>query len=267
MNKYAFISLLSLFLLNTAKAQILNIDSELKDSMDKKRYLLISGTFSHDKQKRSINDLTSGIEFVQKLKNRYALVLVGQTNVVLSGKEIIQNEGYFQWRYRDPDLRKTSMEGYVQFQWNGLWGMEKRALAGANIRQRILDKKSGDFYVGMGGFYETETWNYKGVEDASKIPLNPEAVTFNRFRINTYFKTAKKLFKNCDVVAESFIQANATSIINNPSIRWFMLGKINYQLSEKFLLTLNYDHIYNQSPPVPIKRMYSGYSLEMNIKL
>ncbi len=253
--------------LHTVKAQILNIDSELKDSMDKKRYLLISGTFSHDKQKRSINDLTSGIEFVQKLKNRYVLVLVGQTNVVLSGKEIIQNEGYFQWRYRDPDIRKTSMEGYVQFQWNGLWGMEQRALAGANIRQRILDKKSGDFYVGVGGFYETETWNYKGVEDASKIPLNPEAVTFNRFRINTYFKTAKKLFKNCDIVAESFIQANATSIINNPSIRWFMLGKINYQLSEKFLLTLNYDHIYNQSPPVPIKRMYSGYSLEMNIKL
>jgi hypothetical protein len=267
MNKYAFISLLGLFLLNTGNSQILNIDSELKDTMDRKRYLLISGTFSHDKQKKSINDLTSGIEFVQKLKNRYALVLVGQTNVVLSGREIIQNEGFFQWRYRDPDVRKTSIESYVQFQWNGLWGMEQRALAGANIRQRILDKKSGDFYVGMGGFYETETWNYKGVEDASKIPLKPEVVALNRFRINTYFKAAKKLFKNCDIVTESFIQANAFSLINNPSIRWFMLGKINYQLSEKFLLTFNYDHIYNQIPPVPIKRLYSGYSLELNVKL
>lgn len=253
--------------LHIVKAQILNIDSELKDSMDKKRYLLISGTFSHDKQKKSINDLTSGIEFVQKLKNRYALVLVGQTNVVLSGREIIQNEGYCQWRYRDPDVRKTSIEGYVQFQWNGLWGMEKRALAGANIRQRILDKKSGDFYVGMGGFYETETWNYKGVEDTSKIPQDPKSISLNRFRINTYFKTTKKLFKNCEVAAESLIQANATSIINNPSIRWFLIGKINYQLSEKILLTFNYDHIFNQSPPIPIKRMFSGYSLEMNIKL
>lgn len=247
-------------------AQILNVDSELQDSLTKKRYLLVSGSFSHDKQKRSINDAECYIELLQKTKNRYAGVFVGQLNTVLSGKEIVQNEGYFQLRYRDLDTRKTSMEAYIQYQWNGLWGMQERKLAGMNVRQKVLDKKSGDFYVGLGGFYEMETWNYKGVEDTSRYSgLAP--VQQNRMRVNSYVKVAKKLFRNCDVIAESFIQANAFSLANNPSVRWFLLGRINYNLTEKVQLSFNYDHIYNQSPPVPVKKLYAGYAFRFNVKL
>lgn len=250
----------------SAKAQILNVDSELQDSLTKKRYLLVSGSFSHDKQKRSINDAECYIELLQKTKNRYAGVFVGQLNTVLSGKEIVQNEGYFQLRYRDLDTRKTSMEAYIQYQWNGLWGMQERKLAGMNVRQKVLDKKSGDFYVGLGGFYEMETWNYKGVEDTSRYSgLAP--VQQNRMRVNSYVKVAKKLFRNCDVIAESFIQANAFSLANNPSVRWFLLGRINYNLTEKVQLSFNYDHIFNQSPPVPVKKLYAGYAFRFNVKI
>lgn len=135
-----------------AKAQILNVDSELQDSLSKKRYLLLSGSFSHDKQKRSINDAKCYAELLQKTKNQYAGIFVGQVNTVLSGREMVQNEGFFQLRYRDLDTRKTSMEAYIQYQWNGLWGMQERKLAGMNVRQKVLDKKYGDFYVGLGGF-------------------------------------------------------------------------------------------------------------------
>ncbi len=248
-------------------AQILNIDSELQDSLTKTRYLLLSGSFSHDKQKRSINDAECYVEMLQKAKNRYAGVFVGQLNTVLSGREIVQNEGFFQLRYRDLDTRKTSMEAYLQYQWNGLWGMQERKLAGMNVRQKVLDKKSGDFYVGLGGFYEMETWNYKGVEDTSKYKPGTPPVQQNRLRANSYIKVAKKLFRNCDVIAESFIQANAFSLANNPSVRWFLLGRINYNLTEKLQLSVNYDHIYNQSPPVPVKKLYAGYAFRFNVKL
>jgi len=249
----------------SAKAQILNVDSELQDSLAKKRYLLVSGSFSHDKQKRSINDAECYIEFLQKTKNRYAGVFVGQLNSVLSGKEILQNEGYFQLRYRDLDTRKTSMEGYIQYQWNGLWGMQERKLAGMNVRQKVLDKKNGDFYVGLGGFYEMETWNYRGVEDTSLYKMGALPVKQNRMRVNSYVKVAKKLFRNCDIIAESFIQANAFSLANNPSVRWFLLGRVNYNLTEKFQLSFNYDHIYNQSPPVSVKKLYAGYAFHFNV--
>lgn len=248
-------------------AQILNIDSELQDSLTKKRYMLISGSFSHDKQKRSVNDAECYVELLQKTRKNYAAVFVGQVNTVLSGKEIVQNEGYFQMRYRDLDTRKRSIETYVQYQWNGLWGMQERKLAGMNVRQKVLDKKSGDFYVGIGGFYEMETWNYRGVEDTSKYKLGSPPVQLNRMRANSYVKVAKKLFKNCEIIAESFMQANAFSLANNPSARWFLLGRINYNVTEKIQLSFNYDHIYNQSPPVPIKKLYAGYAFRFNLKL
>ncbi len=248
-------------------AQILNVDSELQDSLTKNRYLLLSGSFSHDKQKRSINDAECYLEFLQKAKNHYAAVFVGQLNTVLSGKEIVQNEGFFQLRHRDLDTRKTSVESYLQYQWNGLWGMQERKLAGMNVRQKVLDKKNGDFYVGLGGFYEMETWNYRGVEDTSLYKMGALPVKQNRMRVNSYVKVAKKLFRNCDIIAESFIQANAFSLANNPSVRWFLLGRVNYNITEKFQLSFNYDHIYNQKPPVPVKKLYSGYAFRFNVKL
>ncbi|MFM7766189.1 MAG: hypothetical protein ACKO6I_11085 [Sphingomonadales bacterium] len=156
--KWQFVSALALSLsIHSLQGQILNVDSELQDSMAKNRYLLISGSFSHDKQKKSINDAECYIELLQKAKNSYAGVLVGQLNTVLSGKEIIQNEGFFQLRYRDLDTRKTSMETYIQYQWNGLWGMQERKLAGMNVRQKLFDKKSSDFYAGLGAFMRWKT--------------------------------------------------------------------------------------------------------------
>jgi len=265
--KWQFVLSLSLSLsIHSLQGQILNVDSELQDSMAKNRYLLISGSFSHDKQKKSINDAECYIELLQKAKNSYAGVLVGQLNTVLSGKEIIQNEGFFQLRYRDLDTRKTSMETYIQYQWNGLWGMQERKLAGMNVRQKLFDKKSGDFYAGLGGFYEMENWNYKGVEDTARYS-GFAPVQQNRMRINSYVKVAKKLFKNCEIIAESFVQANAFSLANNPSVRWFLLGRINYNASEKIQLSFNYDHIYNQSPPVPVKKLYAGYGFHFNVKI
>lgn len=254
-------------LCNTTRvhSQILNIDSELHDSLSKKRYLLLSGAFSHDKQKRSINDAELFLELLQKQKNNYAFVLVGQLNTIISGKEIAQNEGFFQIRYRDLDTRKSSIEAYTQYQWNGLWGMRERKLAGMNYRKKILDKKSGDFYAGIGTFYESEIWNYKGVEDPTLIKSGNVAV--NRIRLNGYIKAAKKLFSHCDIIAESFLQANALTLENNPSLRWFLLGRINYELSEKVQLSFNYDHIFNQTPVVPIRKLYSGYAFHFNVKL
>ncbi|MFM7766188.1 MAG: hypothetical protein ACKO6I_11080 [Sphingomonadales bacterium] len=89
----------------------------------------------------------------------------------------------------------------------------------------------------------------------------------NRMRINSYVKVAKKLFKNCDIIAESFLQASAFSLADNPSVRWFLLGRINYNASEKIQLSFNYDHIYNQSPPVPVKKLYAGYGFHFNVKI
>jgi len=118
------------------QAQILNVDREILDSMPKNWYGLISGSLSQDKQKFDIQDISLYTESVIKRKNGTGITYVGQVDATVSGKQILQNEGYFQLKHRDLDKRKSSLEYFLQYQWNGAWGMQSRALVGLNLRNR-----------------------------------------------------------------------------------------------------------------------------------
>ena len=120
--------------------------------MKKNWYGLISGSFSKDKQKFDIQDINLYAESVIKLKNGMGITYVGQVDATISGKQILQNEGYFQLKHRDLDIRKNSLEYFLQYQWNGAWGMQYRALGGLNLRKRLFEEKGYDLYLGVGGF-------------------------------------------------------------------------------------------------------------------
>ena len=123
----------------TANAQIINIDREINsDSIVKKWLFQASASYSSDKQKSNINDLSTAIEATHFLPNKFAIIAAAQINSTISDQSAIQNEGFFHIRYRDVDTRKWSPEYYLQYQWNGAWGLQSRALYGANIRYKIF---------------------------------------------------------------------------------------------------------------------------------
>ena len=248
------------------KSQILNIDREVTDSMPKNWYGLISGSLSQDKQKFDIQDISLYTESVIKRKNGTGITYVGQVDATVSGKQILQNEGYFQLKHRDLDKRKNSLEYFLQYQWNGAWGMQSRALVGLNLRKRMFEEKGYDLYLGVGGFVQNEIWNYNGVVDATKIPLNPTNVIDQQLRLNTYLKGAIKLSSKCDLVCQTYVQSDALSLIDNPKIRWYWSSEIVYNLKENWMLGFNYDHTYNQSNPVPIGKYYYGYTMNLSFK-
>lgn len=248
------------------QAQILNVDREILDSMPKNWYGLISGSLSQDKQKFDIQDISLYTESVIKRKNGTGITYVGQVDATISGKQILQNEGYFQLKHRDLDTRKNSLEYFLQYQWNGAWGMQSRALVGLNLRKRLFEEKGYDLYLGVGGFVQNEIWNYNGVADATKIPLNPTNVIDQQLRLNTYLKGAIKLSSKCDLVCQTYVQSDALSLIDNPKIRWYWSSEIVYNLTENWMLGFNYDHTYNQSNPVPIGKYYYGYTMNLSFK-
>jgi hypothetical protein len=248
------------------QAQILNVDREILDSMPKNWYGLISGSLSQDKQKFDIQDINLYTESVIKRKNGTGITYVGQVDATVSGKQILQNEGYFQLKHRDLDKRKSSLEYFLQYQWNGAWGMQSRALVGLNLRKRLFEEKGYDLYLGVGGFVQNEIWNYNGVVDATKIPLNPTNVIDQQLRLNTYLKGAIKLSSKCDLVCQTYVQSDALSLIDNPKIRWYWSSEIVYNLTENWMLGFNYDHTYNQSNPVPIGKYYYGYTMNLSFK-
>ena len=248
------------------QAQILNVDREILDSMPKNWYGLISGSFSKDKQKFDIQDINLYTESVIKRNNGMGITYVGQVDATISGKQILQNEGYFQLKHRDLDKQKSSLEYFLQYQWNGAWGMQSRALGGLNLRKRLFEANGYDLYFGLGGFVQNEIWNYNGVTDATKIPLNPIDVVDQQLRLNTYLKGAIKLSSNCDLVCQTYVQSDALSLIGNPKIRWYWSSEIVYNLTENWMLGFNYDHTYNQSNPVPIGKYYYGYLMNLSFK-
>ena len=263
------IKFLIIFIIHEAtevQAQILNVDREILDSMPKNWYGLISGSLSQDKQKLDIRDINLYTESVIKQKNGTGITYVGQFDATISGKQILQNEGYFQLKHRDLDKRKNSLEYFLQYQWNGAWGMQSRALAGLNLRKRLFEEKGYDLYLGVGGFVQKEIWNYNGVADATKIPLNPRNIIDQQLRLNTYLKGAIKLSSKCDLVCQTYVQSNALSLIDNPKIRWYLSSEIVYNLTENWMLGFNFDHTYNQNNPVPIGKYYYGYLINLSFK-
>ncbi len=250
----------------TIKSQILNVDREVSDSMKKNWYGLVSGTFSKDKQKNNIQDLSLYTESVFRQKSNMAITYVGQIDVTLSAKDVIQNEGYFQIKWRDLDSRKKSIEIYSQFQWNGAWGLVERGLFGMNFRKRVIEHDGYDLYAGLGGFYQNEVWNYNGVADLSKIPINPKNIIDNQLRLNSYIKGAIKLSPKCDLVCQTYLQSDATALISDPKYRWYWSSEIIYNITKNWMIGFNYDHTLNKKNPVPVDVYFYGYQANLSLK-
>jgi hypothetical protein len=246
-------------------AQILNIDRVINDSMSKSWYIMLSGTVSFDKQSKDLIDVSNYAEFVKKFRNNYGFISIAQYDATLSQGHFIQDEGFFQIRYRDIDTRVNSFEAFIQNQWNGMWGLVQRNLIGGNYRRRLFVNKNADGYLGLGSFYQVEHWNYSAVENLPNAISSDEKRLNNGVRTNFYLKTAKKLFHNCDFVLENMIQTNLVEINSNPAVRWYAIATVSYDINQIFQLRLNYDQMYNQKPVVPIKNLYYGYKMSLNL--
>jgi hypothetical protein len=255
----------ALFAQYTLLAQVLIIDREVITDSLKKNYLL-SGTFSFnsDKQKNNVTDFNSHFEYDRLFKNNYVLIHSINSNLTSNGGTLIQNEGVIQIRYRDNDSRKFSPEFFLQYQWNGAWGMENRMLQGVNLRERWVEKNGFDFITATGIFREQETWNWVGVNE-SLVPPNAEAIKKDIFRLNTYIKSAFEISKNIDFSAISFVQFPLSNDFTKP--RWFWDCNLNFNMSKHVNFQIHYDHMYDANRVVPISDYYYSVSTGIQIML
>ena len=221
-----------------------------------------SFNFSNDKQRRSLIDFTNSSEVDYFLKNNYLFILLSQTEVSFNGKQTLENNGFFQLRFRDNDSRKIAPDLFTQYQWNGVQGMERRALIGANARMRWLEKKQSDLYTSLGLFYEMEKWNpflnsYAFQKDSLGI------VNRNMFRLNTSAKFAFKIAKNIDFAGTTFVQFPLNSNFITP--RWFFDSNLYFTVNKHLGFTIHYDHNFDTYRPLPIDDYY--YSITTGIQL
>lgn len=250
---------------NTLLGQVLVIDREAITDTLKKNYIL-SGTFSFnsDKQKKNVTDFNSNFEYDRLFKNHYVFISSIKSALTSSGGDLIQNEGVIQLRYQDNDFRKFSPELFMQYQWNGAWGMEDRRLQGINIRERWIEKDGFDLITAIGVFREQETWNWKGVSD-KLVPVNANIIKKDIFRFNTYIKSAFQISKNIDFSAISYVQFPLSDDFMKP--RWFLDGNLNFNFSKHVNFQIHYDHMFDSNRVVPISEYYYSVSTGVQIIL
>jgi len=252
-----------LFFTALLEAQVLNVDRITKsDSITSKWAVFTDVSFSSDKLKNNVLDGNTKFELNYVFENKYFIVGLLNNDFTLNGKEVIQNEGFIQIRYRDMDSRELSIETFVQYQWNGTLGMEYRKVLGSNIRKRFFEKKKVDFYSGLGVFYELEQWNWSGVTNYEQLEATP---TLNRslFRLNNYWKMAYKINENVDISAISYFQLPINRDFLN--MRWFIDLNTYIKMSKNLSFIIHYDHTIDNYRLVPVANFY--YSLNFGIQL
>jgi len=246
-------------------SQILNIDRENgQDSVFKKVKGSFNVGFTSDKQRKSIIDVSNTSELDVFLKKNHVLIFLSQTELTLNGKSILENNGFFQLRLRDNDTRKIYPDAFTQVQWNGVQGMQRRALLGCNLRMRWMEKKTSDLYTSIGVFYESEKWNpFLAAFSFSNQPLNQ--VNRNLIRLNLAAKFALKLSDHIDYSGSSFLQPPLNQYFSSP--RWFFDSNLNFEVSKHLNFVLHYDHNFDTYRPLPIDNYYYNVSMGLLVKV
>ena len=256
------VSLLLLYF--SVNSQVLNIDREgSEDTIPKKIKGFFGFSFSSDKQKKNLLDFNNTSEINYFFSKNYVGLFLAKTDLALNGKNINENNGYFQFRIRDNDTRKVAPDVLIQYQWNGILGLNDRSLGGLNARFKFLENRKSDLYIGLGAFYEVENWNpfisayaYSNSNVQSKVHRE-------MFRLNMMAKFALKISKNIDFAGISYLQSPLNSNFSKP--RWFFDSNLNFIVNKHISFNIHYDHNLDLYRALPIENYY--YSLTTGIQI
>jgi hypothetical protein len=253
---YPFISL----------GQILFLDRENEnDSLNRKYSGLIDLTISADKQRKNILELTQQSEFDWLIRQTNVLIVLTHTDFVFNGPTVLENNGYFQLRYRNNDTKKLAPDYFLQYQWNGITGLQNRALAGINARFRFWDDRKDDLYASAGLFYEYEKWNpFLSNYAFGGTGLNE--VNRKLVRLNFSLKTAFQIGKGIDFSAISYLQSPLNAGVKNLiNPRWVLDSQLNFQINKHLMFNVKYNLNLDYFRPLPIDPFF--YSLTLGVRI
>lgn len=247
--------------------QVLNIDRENgQDTIPRKFSAAIGLDFSSDKQRNDFVELSSSTELDFFLKNNHLLILFGQVDMAFNGENVIENNGYFMARFRDNDKKRIYPDLFAQYQWNGVLGMQSRALGGANARVKLFEREDIDGYTSVGIFYEDEIWNTALGSYAFDTLGGNLLVQRKLFRLNTHAKLAFELSEKIDFAMSHYIQFplnEKMSFIDQP--RWFMNSDLFFEVNKNISFNIHYDHTIDYYRALPIDLYY--YNLNLGIQI
>ena len=248
----------------TVNCQIISIDKT--DTLSYNHKAKWDGNISEgieiDKQNTTLFDATNTADFsVSKWKNLF--IFSGSERFTFTSAQDFLNTGYLHVRWRYKYKNKLHAEAYSQYQWDDKIGMKYRIVGGGNIRYNLLHKTKSDLVIGTGLLYESEGWNYEGV-DTSKIHISGPAIYVHRLKSNTYLKWEGSLSSTVNLTTALFYQGSFDNYFQ-PRLS----GTINLDAAINTHLSFGFKFycMYDANPVVPITNTYWSFSNNFTYKL
>ena len=260
---FFFYGLIGKVFIPAAQAQILNADryGATLDSTKPFKAVVDLG-FSIDKQLSLLLNAHTKVDLSYFYK-KSLFVLVGQYRFVQSGgKELVHN-GFAHSRVRLFKAHWVHPERFAQYQSDGIRGMERRILGGANARFILKEYPKGSWHVGIGAMYEYERWNYSAVD--ADVPRPPDLpLQLHYIKLNSYLSLTQRFREWMHFQMTLYAQARPDSFIRYPRIA--LNGKLSFQITKHIEFAISYQLFHDSRPPTPIDQLFYVVSHKLSFR-
>jgi len=236
--------------------QVLNTDKTAALDSTKKFQSSVSLAIATDQQKKTLVDLFYAGDFTLITKNNSTTLYTKIDRVTNAGISI-QDVGTFQLKNNHRIGKKLFLESFVQYQWDGGLGLDRRALAGMNIVHQFKNTETEDFFMGAGIFMENELWNFSQVNDQSLINNTPINITHPKLNLTAKYSVVNPT-TNYEVIIRAFNQSGFFE--NKICNRTTLFTTLQFPISKKLTTSFNIDCIYDTAPIVPIDHFHYNYA-------
>ncbi len=224
-------------------AQVINTEAKRIDQEEEGWAGTVDLGFSLIKNTREIIQFTNNTR-VQYNRQKSRLLLLNELVVMKVDQSDLLNRGFQHVRYNYEFRRYLIPEAFVQVQYNQLWKIDLRLLAGAGPRFELFHSDSANIYLGTLVMYEYEEVN-KGAE-------------FNRdFRLSTYLSGGFTLKQNVEFNSITYFQPRLDAwedfrISTENSLRFGITSRLGF----KTTFGLSYD----SRPPDDLQNIFYSWT-------
>lgn len=139
---------LSLVTAQFASAQIVNIEKERLRNQDSARFVGKIAATAQLIENKGLSIFTDVNPHIQWKKNRHLILLIGQWEYLSALSNTVNHGGYAHLRYNYRLKPLLKWEFFTQIQYNRVWNMPWRYLAGTGPRLKCIDREAMQVYLG-----------------------------------------------------------------------------------------------------------------------
>ena len=215
-------------------AQVVNIESLRVQSDASERFIGSVGLgFNLKKNTTRISEIKTSADLA-RLTERHDFLLLSRNNFMRVRGDNVLNDGYVHLRGVFNRNNIWAPELFLQGQYNLDWGLQRRALAGANVRIRLHENAHFSAFVSSGLMYEQEIWS-----------SDTDRQVFNFLKSTTSLNLRGRLSEQVEVSAISYYQSRPAHFFKP---RFTSDWNVVFEISRYLRLGAHFKATYDSDP-------------------